>query len=154
MLFARAVTKVFEQISINHVIIMSKPYVLTIFIYIFNKSVIFLFQQDFESVFQEFQHDAVFNYLKSFRRARVNFLSPISAAKARIRLNEATICGKIIKCYFAQVRTLAYNMHICMHIYPCSVQINLCVWFNIFLFYATLVEFSFIYTGHAKFVEF
>ena len=65
-------------------------------------------QQDFESVFREFEGDAAFHYLKSFRRARVTFVSPISAAKARIHLNEGTVCGKTIKCYFAQVATQSH----------------------------------------------
>ncbi len=55
----------------------------------------------FECVFRE--HGlADFQYLKSFRRARVEYRSSVDAAKARITLHETELFGKRIKCYFAQ----------------------------------------------------
>ena len=46
---------------------------------------------------------AIFQYLKSFRRARVTFESPLDAVQARIQLHETEILGKIVKVYFSQV---------------------------------------------------
>lgn len=55
----------------------------------------------FECLFRE--HGlADFQYLKSFRRVRVEYRSSVDAAKARITLHETDLFGKRIKCYFAQ----------------------------------------------------
>ena len=43
------------------------------------------------------------NYLKNFRRARIEFASIEMTIQARIKLNELPVCGQAIKCYFAQV---------------------------------------------------
>ncbi|CAH1799303.1 unnamed protein product [Owenia fusiformis] len=56
----------------------------------------------FEEVFRQFDAGATFQYLKSFRRARCNYCSPIVAAKARIQLHETELCGNRIKCFFVQ----------------------------------------------------
>lgn len=56
----------------------------------------------FENLFRNYDSNASFQYLKSFRRARVVFGSTIAAAKARIKLHQQTVHGKAIKCYFAQ----------------------------------------------------
>ncbi|XP_022294304.2 calcipressin-2-like isoform X1 [Crassostrea virginica] len=57
---------------------------------------------EFESLFRKYDDSASFLYLKSFRRARVNFSTPEMAATARIHLNEVELYGKRVKCYFAQ----------------------------------------------------
>ena len=55
----------------------------------------------FECLFRE--HGlANFQYLKSFRRVRVEYRSSVDAAKAHITLHETELFGKRIKCYFAQ----------------------------------------------------
>lgn len=66
-------------------------------------------QSQFEEAFKEWDPACDFQYLKSFRRARVQYNDPITAAKARIHMHGAEICGSYIKCYFAQVCIVADN---------------------------------------------
>lgn len=61
------------------------------------------FQVEFESLFRKYDETASFLYLRSFRRARVNFSTPEMAATARIHLHELELFGKRVNCYFAQV---------------------------------------------------
>ncbi|XP_041352055.1 calcipressin-1-like [Gigantopelta aegis] len=56
----------------------------------------------FEARFLEYDETATFQYLKSFRRARINFSSSGLAVNARIRLHEIDMLGRTMKCYFAQ----------------------------------------------------
>lgn len=55
-----------------------------------------------ETLFKEFGEVATFQYFKSFRRMRVNFTSPSSAAHARIKLHQSRFGDTDINCYFAQ----------------------------------------------------
>lgn len=59
-------------------------------------------KEEFETLFREFDSEAEFLYLKTFRRARIIFDFPRSATRARICLHERTFHGATIKCYFAQ----------------------------------------------------
>ena len=70
------------------------------------------FQAEFESLFRKYDDSASFLYLKSFRRARVNFSTPEMAATARIHLNEVELYGKRVKCYFAQVKIMFNYCHL------------------------------------------
>jgi len=82
----------------NHVIdsIIFCSLFLTVFI-------IYNLQDQFEEMFKKFEADVTFQYFKSFRRARINFESPLSAAKARIECHQTRLGDYIINCYFAQV---------------------------------------------------
>ncbi|KAL4233782.1 Calcipressin [Mactra antiquata] len=59
-------------------------------------------KEEFEQTFRVYDENASFQYFKSFRRARVNYSSPLFSANARIDLHEAAVCGQIIKCFFFQ----------------------------------------------------
>jgi len=56
----------------------------------------------FEGLFRYCEDEATFQYFKSFRRVRVNFVSSEAAAAARIQLHQATVADERINCYFAQ----------------------------------------------------
>lgn len=54
-------------------------------------------------MFKNFGEPVTFQYFRSFKRIRVNYEFPSSAAKARIHLHHTRFCDGIINCYFAQV---------------------------------------------------
>ncbi|XP_065577494.1 calcipressin-1-like [Artemia franciscana] len=59
-------------------------------------------KEEFEQLFKQFDSSITVQYLKSFKRARVNFSSPSSAAKARIHIHGTPFEDSHIKCYFIQ----------------------------------------------------
>ncbi len=60
-------------------------------------------QANFEAMFREFEPSALFHYLRSFRRIRVDFDSHLSASKAKISMDNTPVGDSIIHCYFIQV---------------------------------------------------
>ncbi|KAK2715600.1 hypothetical protein QYM36_010245 [Artemia franciscana] len=60
------------------------------------------YYEEFEQLFKQFDSSITVQYLKSFKRARVNFSSPSSAAKARIHIHGTPFEDSHIKCYFIQ----------------------------------------------------
>lgn len=65
-----------------------------------------------EDAFKKFDADVTFNYLKSFRRARVNFSSTEQTVQARLSMNETELCGHHIKCFFAQIPKISSDEHL------------------------------------------
>ncbi|KAH7947648.1 hypothetical protein HPB52_014858 [Rhipicephalus sanguineus] len=56
----------------------------------------------FEEMFELIEPGATFGYFRSFRRARVTFESPDSAARARIHCHQMQFGESVLNCYFAQ----------------------------------------------------
>ncbi|XP_030754026.1 protein sarah [Sitophilus oryzae] len=66
-------------------------------------------KRDLENLFKWYDPDVTFQWLKSFRRLRVNFLTPLAAATARVELHQYKFNESIITCYFAQPVTPVKN---------------------------------------------
>lgn len=62
-----------------------------------------------EDLFRLYDPNVTFQWLKSFRRLRVNFSTPLAAATARIELHQYKFQDSIITCYFAQPVTPVKN---------------------------------------------
>ena len=57
---------------------------------------------EMEDLFKIFSENATFQWLKSFRRLRVNLESGVAAANARLQLHQYEFGKSVITCYFAQ----------------------------------------------------
>lgn len=66
-------------------------------------------KQEFEEIFRRFDDDPSlvnFQYLKSFKRARITFSSSSAAAQARIQCQQQRVGDTLINCYYSQVSRL------------------------------------------------
>ncbi|KAF2985474.1 hypothetical protein EK904_011596, partial [Melospiza melodia maxima] len=81
----------------------------------------------FESLFRPYDRDLTFQYFKSFKRVRINFSNPLSAADARIQLDKTEFLGKELRLYFAQVKKAGdkYELHAATATTP-SVVVHVC----------------------------
>lgn len=59
-------------------------------------------KREMEDLFKTFSDDATFQWLRSFRRLRVNYDSAVAAANARVQLHQYEFYESRINCYFAQ----------------------------------------------------
>ncbi|XP_023934142.1 protein sarah [Bicyclus anynana] len=59
-------------------------------------------KKELEDLFRTFSDNTTFQWLRSFKRLRVNYDSPVAAANARVRLHQFPFYNSSINCYFAQ----------------------------------------------------
>lgn len=65
---------------------------------------------ELEDLFRRFSENTTFQWLRSFRRLRVNYDSPLAAANARVQLHLLQFYNSCISCYFAQpVTPISYT---------------------------------------------
>ena len=64
------------------------------------------FQSNFETMFREYEPNATFHYLRSFRRVRVDFEEHIAASSAKLSLDGTPLGNNVIHCYFLQVKPI------------------------------------------------
>lgn len=70
-------------------------------------------KQEMEDLFRTFSENATFQWLRSFRRLRVNYDNAVAAANARIKLHQYEFNKKtVITCYFAQPVTPVSNKNL------------------------------------------
>ena len=67
---------------------------------------VFFFQANFEAMFREYESNATFHYLRSFRRVRVDFEAHLAASRAKLELDGTPLGDNVIHCYFLQVSIL------------------------------------------------
>ncbi|GBP42313.1 Protein sarah [Eumeta japonica] len=70
-------------------------------------------KKELEDLFKMFSENATFQWLRSFKRLRVNYDSPLAAANARIQLHQFQFQDKCINCYFAQPVTPVSLKNLC-----------------------------------------
>ncbi|RVE44859.1 hypothetical protein evm_010514 [Chilo suppressalis] len=59
-------------------------------------------KKEMEDLFRIFSENTTFQWLRSFKRLRVNYDSPLAAANARVQLHQYKFYDNRINCYFAQ----------------------------------------------------
>lgn len=70
-------------------------------------------KQEMEDLFRTFCETATFQWIRSFRRLRVNYDNAIAAANARIKLHQYEFNNRtVITCYFAQPVTPVSNTNL------------------------------------------
>ncbi|XP_065169770.1 protein sarah [Atheta coriaria] len=66
-------------------------------------------KKEMEDLFRLFDEAVTFQWLRSFRRLRVNFVTTLAAANARVQLHQHKLNESTISCYFAQPVTPVRN---------------------------------------------
>ena len=55
-------------------------------------------------MFREYEPNATFHYLRSFRRVRVDFEAHLAASRAKLSMDGTPFGQNVIHCYFLQVK--------------------------------------------------
>merc|ERR1712062_885474 len=58
---------------------------------------------NFEAMFREYEPNATFHYLRSFRRVRVDFEAHLAASRAKLSMDGTPFGQNVIHCYFLQI---------------------------------------------------
>lgn len=66
-------------------------------------------QDQFETLFHQFDVGVYFQFFKSFHRVRINFTNAVTAAQARVKLHRSDFNGKEMRLYFAQVPIISLD---------------------------------------------
>ena len=62
-------------------------------------------------MFREYELNATFHYLRSFRRVRVDFEAHFAASSAKLSLNGTPLGDNVIQCYFLQVSPIRVSLY-------------------------------------------
>nr|CAG4636584.1 EOG090X0FJX [Eubosmina coregoni]SVE70117.1 EOG090X0FJX [Eubosmina coregoni] len=73
---------------------------------------------ELEALFRTFDESATFHYLRSFRRARVDFSSNAIASKARLHLHHTPFGDSVMNCFFGQPPLMNKNTQQFLQIPP------------------------------------
>lgn len=72
-------------------------------------------QKEIEILFSRFGEILSIQYFRSFKRLRINYGTPASAANARIQMHQIRFYDTVINCYFAQVHIVfVYHDYRCI----------------------------------------
>jgi len=77
----------------------------------------------FEAMFREYEPNATFHYLRSFRRVRVDFEAHLAASSAKLSLDGTPMeNNNVIHCYFLQILSPCTDVDAHLHVPPAEKQ--------------------------------
>jgi len=79
-------------------------------------------KSNFETMFREYELNATFHYLRSFRRVRVDFEAHFAASSAKLSLNGTPLGDNVIQCYFLQILSPRTEEDSHLHVPPLEKQ--------------------------------
>lgn len=77
---------------------------------------------NFEAMFREYESNATFHYLRSFRRVRVDFEAHLAASRAKLELDGTPLGDNVIHCYFLQILSPCTDEDAYLHVPPLEKQ--------------------------------
>lgn len=77
---------------------------------------------NFEAMFREYEPNATFHYLRSFRRVRVDFEAHPAASSAKLSLDGTPMGNNVIHCYFLQILSPCTDEDAYLHVPPSEKQ--------------------------------
>lgn len=77
---------------------------------------------NFEAMFREYEPNATFHYLRSFRRVRVDFEAHLAASSAKLSLDGTPLGNNVIHCYFLQILSPCTDEDAYLHVPPLEKQ--------------------------------